>query len=510
MSALSYITVTALLLLSIQGRGESLESYAKKLAWTAANINSTEVTRAFHGTYQSILNSPAQYPEFDSSEGKKLLRQSENLMGVLKLKERLNQCPVGHAKAMAALNNLDASLAAHALDSNNCVTENTPRSSAQDLGKVARHVEEDRKQKAKEKILSYAQAQLNTTKTYWEDIAKKKSAVDIAVDLTVREKDLDINPPSEGVDLLFYTKAITKRSDKKFIRAKDVKEALKEVQGELQTHQNYLNDISGENDVDENLQNLIVSNPAAAARFLMENPDSFDLICKTLQDYDKRAQRNEKLEKVVFWGGLVVGGVLLATGIGAGAGALVLSGTAAAGTLATVAAGSAIAGTALGAAETVYSSSRAHQLFIEAQTARASAFAETGSRDRFSQMQNLESEANEELISASLSAASMIPFGAGFKVMKNAAKASRAAQMSEVAATKALSGTLKEVANDKVALEVFEKAQKKVSNEEMGEFLGVLSQLPAHQQQEILKLAKEKPDSLAKAIRESTKPGVCR
>jgi len=82
------------------------------------------------------------------------------------------------------------------------------------------------------------------------------------------------------------------------------------------SHQTFLN-----NQIDK----LVVTNPAAVAQFLLEKPGNVPLICESIS----RAAKNEKLEEEWndTWahGGLIVGGVLMATGVFAPEGALVAS-----------------------------------------------------------------------------------------------------------------------------------------------------------------------------------------
>ncbi|WP_374075023.1 tolA protein [Bdellovibrio bacteriovorus] len=488
--------------------------YTKQIAWTAANLEDPKVVSSFRSSFKSLLSDKAKMAQLQTAEGKKILQQGQNLLGVVQLKERLQKCLLSHAAAKGVSEALAKALDSQVLNTGICAEIVEEEKKIQNFGKA---VEKSLKEDARAKILNSAQKQLDSTQAYWQEAAKKDT-LDIAVELTDREREMQVKPPQAGTDLLLYTKAIRERKNKDVIVQNDVKLAFAEVQAELKSHEDYLKEAAKKN-VDEALQSLLVTNPAASAQFLMENPGALDMVCKTLQDYDKKAQNKETLDKAIFWGGLVIGGVLLATGIGAGVGAAVLSGTAAAGTLTTVAAGAALAGTIAGGGEAIYASSKAHESFIEARNLRASAFAEGSSKESFAKADKAKDQAYSELAEAGFSAASIIPFGAGLKVMKNAAQASRLGSYAKVAkegtkveaeSVRSLATSLKEISSDKDVLKVLENSQKKVDSEEMGMFLGYLSDLPANERKQVMELIKKKPEKVPDAIRESSKSGVCK
>ncbi|MEK2646526.1 tolA protein [Bdellovibrio sp. BCCA] len=501
--------------LPLQAASADLELlYTKQIAWTAANLEDPKVVNSFQRSFQDLLADKEKIKQLQTPEGKKLLQQGKNLLSVVALKERLSKCLLSHAAAQGVSQALAKALNTQVLNTGVCAESMEAEKKLQSFNK---ELETSMQEEAKKKILVNAFKQLHSTQNYWKEIAKKDS-LDLAVELTDRERELATKPPQSGADLLLYTKALRDRKNKDVIVQSDVKNAFSEVQTELKNHETYLQEVSNKK-ADEALQNLLVTNPAATAQFLMENPGALDMVCKILQDYDKKAQNRETLDKAIFWGGLVIGGVLLATGIGAGVGAAVLSGTAAAGTLTTVAAGAALAGTIAGGGEAIYSSAKAHESFIEAQNLRASAFAEGSSKEAFSKADEAKKQAYSELADAGFSAASIIPFGAGLKVMKNAAQASRLGSYAKVAkegakveaeSVRSLATSLKEISSDKSVLKVLENSQKNVDSEEMGMFLGYLSHLPQNERKEVLELIKKKPEKVPDAIRESSKSGVCK
>lgn len=499
----------------LPARAADLENlYGRQIAWAAANLDDAKVANSFRDSFKELLADKNKVAQMQTPEGQKILQQGQNLLGVIQLKERLEKCLLSHASAKDALKSLTRSMQSKSMESDVC---GGILDEARNLQSFNRELGKSFKEDARTKILNVAKKQLNQTRSYWEKAAQTDH-LDLAVELTDREREIKSKPPQTGTELLLYTKAIRERKNKVVIKSADVKNAFAEVQSELKVHEDYLKDVST-SDVDEALQRLIVTNPGAAAHYLIENPAAIEMVCKSLQDFDEKAQNKDFLDKAMFWGGLVVGGVLLATGIGAGVGAMVLSGTAAATTLTTVAAGAAIAGTVAGSGEAVYSSSRAYESFHEARALRASAFAENASEETFSKADKAKQAAYSELADAGFSAASIIPFGSGLKVMKSAAQASRLGSYSRVAkegakieaeSVKGLATSLKEVSADKEVLKILENSQKNVSSDEMGMFLGYMSHLPKNEREQMLELMKKKPEKVSEAIKESAKNGVCK
>ncbi|WP_253720921.1 tolA protein [Bdellovibrio bacteriovorus] len=486
---------------------------SKQIAWAAANIENPAVTSAFKSSFEKFISDPVNKKALESPEGKLLLRQGRGLLNVVSLQEKLKKCTVKEEASQEVQKALIAAIngkAATDLSNYDPCREDAPAL------EFAKGLVEHQKAQTQKRILSIAQSQVQQTQNYWKNV-KSKDPIDTAVELMEKERDLKDSPPKAGVELLLYTQAIKKRSNKNVITSANVHSALTEVDAELNKHQKYLEDLAKASS-DEALQKLVVSNPAATAQYMLENPESYDLLCRSLQTYDKEASKKAFIDKAVFWGGLVVGGVLLATGIGAGVGAMVVSSATAATTLTTVAAGAALAGTVTAGGEVLYSSSKSHASFIEAQTLRSAGFSESSSSN-MKRADKATDRAYDELAEAGFSAVSIVPFGAGFKYMKNAAAASKLGSASKVASegvkveketVQALSASLKEISTDKTALKVLEDSSKQVSSEEMGTFLGYLSDLPAQQRKEVLEMIKEKPDRVAKSIRESTQSGVCR
>lgn len=117
----------------------------------------------------------------------------------------------------------------------------------------------------------------------------------------------------------------------------------------------------------EDLKKLLRTNPAAIGQQLFEKPFYAHKVCELIGEVSKDDEQEKLIDDIWFYGGMVVGGALLVTGIGAGVGAWVLAGTAASATLATVAATTGIVGTLVGLSEAGY---HTHEYF-EARSEKA-------------------------------------------------------------------------------------------------------------------------------------------
>ena len=263
------------------------------------------------------------------------------------------------------------------------------------------------------------------------------------------------------------------------------------------------------------LADLVKTNPAAIGKILLDNPEFTSSICSTINNIADSEENTAKWNKVYVWGGLIVGGTLLVTGIGAGIGAVVLSETTMAATLVTVASVTAVAGTSLGIGDTIYSGHNYLNASHEALALRASIFSHNGDEQTSQEAKAKLSEAWSDLTSASISAISIIPFGSIWKAMSNSAKISRIGSLAKLEkisaeeqaiAIKDLGTTIGELKNpmlEKTLIDV----QKKVSPEEYGSFIGQLSQLKPVQREYIISKMIEHPNKVKDAIEKGVKAG---
>lgn len=344
----------------------------------------------------------------------------------------------------------------------------------------------------------------------WPQSERKKNPEDIAKllneKLKIPKEKRDLKSQDE---LLLFTDSL---KDKKSISTKDVLTAQKEVKSLLEEQMISVRDM--------NLKELVRTNPAALGKVLLERPELTPIICHTINQISDNEERDAKWSKVYLWGGLIVGGALLVTGIGAGLGAVVLSGTAAAGTLVTVATVSAIAGTTIGVGDAVYSGSKSYQASNEALALRASLISHNGDLKTATEADAKVEEAWSELASAGIGAASLIPFGAVWKSMNKMAQASKAGSLAKVEkmavkdrtdAIKNMGQTIRELGDPQME-KILLNAKAQVTDDEYGSFIGLLSQLAPEERLLVMSRMKAHPEKVSEAIKKGAKSGeeICK
>lgn len=344
----------------------------------------------------------------------------------------------------------------------------------------------------------------------WPESERNKKPQDIAI--LLNEK-LKIAPEKRDLksqdELLLFTKTL---KDKKSISSKDILAAQKEVKNLLEDQMQSVRKM--------NLKDLVKTNPAALGQVLLDQPELTPVICNIINQIADSEESAATWNKVYMWGGLIVGGVLLVTGVGAGIGAAVLSGSAMAGTLVTVATASAIAGTAIGVGDTIYAGNKSIEAGNEALALRASLISQNGDIETSAESEAKIEEAWSELTVAGIGAVSIIPFGSIWKVMGKTAQASRAGSLAKVeqmaakdkaAAIKSLGQTIREL-NDPQMEKILLNAKSQVTDEDYGSFIGLLSQLNPEERLLVMTKMKAHPNKVAEAIKKGAQEGkeICK
>lgn len=344
----------------------------------------------------------------------------------------------------------------------------------------------------------------------WPQSERKKNPQDIAKLLNEKIK---IAPEKRDLksqdELLLFTETL---KEKKSVSKNDVLTAQKEVKGLLEEQIQSVRNM--------NLKELVKTNPAALGKVLLERPELTPVICHTINQIADNEEDEATWNKVYLWGGLIVGGALLVTGIGAGIGAAVLSGTVMAGTLVTVATASAVAGTAIGVGDAVYASNKSYKASNEALALRASLISRNGDRKTADEANAKMDEAWSELAVAGIGAASLIPFGAVWKTMNKMAQVSKVGSLAKVEqmaikdkteAIKSLGQTIRELKDPQLE-KVLLNAKSQVTDEEYGSFLGQLSQLTTEQRLLVMSRMKAHPEKVSEAIRKGAQKGeeICK
>ena len=311
--------------------------------------------------------------------------------------------------------------------------------------------------------------------------------VTVASQLTQDKKN---NHPDSPNNLLLFTETL---KNKKSISGSDVLNAQAEI-AELMSRQ-----LSATRNL--NLEDLVKTNPAAIGQVLMEHPEWAPLVCQSIQKVAKNESSREKWDQIYFWGGLVVGGTLLALGVSSAAGIWVLSETAITGVV--------VAGAALAVSDTLYYGQRSAGAFEEARDFRASFISKNGDSQSQAESENQVSVAYDNLIGTAMGAGSLIPFGRVWQFMSRSAKASRAGGLSKAGSItnsqkevvlQNMEGLLKEIRQSPEAERALIQAKKMVSEQDFGSFMGQLSQLPPELRAEVLAKLKAHPEKASRAI----------
>ncbi len=344
----------------------------------------------------------------------------------------------------------------------------------------------------------------------WPTDEQGKKPEEIAEFLSQRAKAPKKELKSQE-ELLLFTKTL---KDKKAVSKEEVLAAQKEVKDLVADQMISIRSL--------NLGDLVRTNPAAVGQILLDHPEFSGTICNTINQVASDTKSDQAFKKVYFWGGLVVGGALLLTGIGAVAGSMVL-GASWATTLTVMAAVSAIGGTAQGIAEATYATSNAYKASNEALAFQASFLSQNGDRESNEESQKQIDEAKDQLISAGLSAGSVLPYGSIWNFMRKSAQAAlvtkgaRAAKVSQLT-NESLEGaeslltteqklsvltnltqTIREI-KDAALENIFASVRVHLSEASYGTFLGMLSQLNPEVRKKIFTAIKENPDKLTDAI----------
>ena len=467
-----------------------------------------------------------------SAETNELLRMSAQALNINKIQNTFDRCLKNKERAKARAGRIRDAAIAEKLKADPCRTiiENKNVSG---LTKLSDQIDHYQEKVVKDLALSEGQKNFAKTYVYWDrrikHDGKQTSLSEQCAELhctqeeksrlkTAEEEALKTLPaneqnksPSEIAkftdkqdQLLKYTNTL---QNKKSISPDDVLKAQSEVKNLLADQLKKIRSM--------NLEDLVKTNPAAIGKVLLENPELTPVICRMINQIAEKEESKETWNKVYFWGGLIVGGTLLVTGVGAGVGAWVLGETALSATLVTVATATAVISSGVAAGETVYSSSKYLSEREEALALRASTISKNGDQQTGKEAEAKLNEAWSDLTSAGINAVGIIPFGPLWRFMRTSAKMSRVGslakieQMSaqeEAAALKQLSATIKELNNPQLE-KILINAKNKVSSEDYGFFIGQLSQLSKEQRELVIAKMIAHPEKVGEAMKKGAQAG---
>jgi hypothetical protein len=128
------------------------------------------------------------------------------------------------------------------------------------------------------------------------------------------------------------------------VSAHYAKKAKREAQGKILKHSQAIHKLQKGGLGGDDLAKLVRTNPVAVGQVLINDPLSATLVCDSFMAIDRSDHSDATWDGVWMWGGAIVGGAVALTGVGAGIGAFIFSGTTAAATMGTVATAAYVAG----------------------------------------------------------------------------------------------------------------------------------------------------------------------
>lgn len=467
-----------------------------------------------------------------SVETNELLRMSAQALNINKIQNIFDRCIKNKERAKSLSLRIRESAATANLEVDPCrmITQNKDLIGLSELSaKLSRYYEQELKK------LAMIEGQKNFAKTYvyWDRRIKHKEAPTSLSDqclklhCTNEEKvrlksteeeflkswsSSEQNKSAEEIAtfshkqdaLLKNTKAL---QDKKTITSADILKAQSEVKNLLEDQLQKIRSMD--------LEELVKTNPAAIGKILLENPEMTPFICDVVNKIAENEETKETRNKVFVWGGLIVGGTLFLTGVGAGVGAWVLGETALSATLISVATATVVMSSVVSATESIYMGNKYFNDRNEALALRASSISRNGDAETNKETQNKLNEAWSDLTSAGINAVGILPFGRIWGFMQSAAKMSRVGSLinvgkisakEEALAIKQLSATVKELNNPQLE-KILINAQKQVSSEDYGSFIGQLSQLSKEQRDFVISRMISRPDKVAEAMKKGAQAG---
>lgn len=276
-------------------------------------------------------------------------------------------------------------------------------------------------------------------------------------------------------------------------------------------------------DQDE-MEELIISNPIAASQILQKNPVYANHLCGPLANIGKGERFDQTADKVFLIGGAVLGVGLMATGIGSLVGGWLLAGTAAASTLATVGTVAGVSGFALGAVEGGYWSKRMIEHKHDLKVFETSILAGSSNEDSYEKaaasIKGFKEARFDAILSFGFSALESVAVVTEVGRLNRALKGSgRSDELSATEKTQAMNKvtkTLKTISENESFSRLIQKMKDILGAEKFSHFLAGLSQLSQKARVDLLtrmsKIAPEKYGSLfneamADAINQSLKSG---
>lgn len=182
------------------------------------------------------------------------------------------------------------------------------------------------------------------------------------------------------------------------------------------------------NSDDDDISKLVKINPFAAGQVLLHHPQYAGLMCDTINKVNKDDVDDAELDKYFLIGSAVIGGALVLTGVGAVAGAYIVTGSLTAGVAAGTVAGSvlgysALAGSAVELVSLGYNSKRSIEHYREMDQLESAYLTKNADAQALSEAKNALVDFKEARLMAGISFASLglnlVNVGAVFNIFKS-------------------------------------------------------------------------------------------
>lgn len=449
---------------------------AESIGLASAYLDSLVVQRAFDNQLQSLQT---QFPDaFTDPMGQELLRQAEQVQRARVIHKNLSECANQQNLSMHDIDRLVHSLMLVNSPSLSCMDIESFYQSAQTSNTSQNLLQMEGQ------ILQIAKSNLTSTRTFWQE-QQNNDSLEMAIELSVRS--LDPTPPTSGLELMLLTEALKYPTQSHLVRKEHMEQAFQEIETEIDKELSLLEERKTQSPraYQENLKYLIQHHPVAVATVLLQTPEESAQLCGLLAELDQERQNQRETDELVQWGGLIIGGLLIATGIGSWAGAGLITGTAAA-SLSTATMGVAAASIAYTGGEVIYTANRSQQSFMEAYHLRRSQITGASLLDESEAVDAVTREAREHMVASLLSSTGLIPFGLGVRGLQATSRGTIRGGASQLDTYRGATQTYEAVKANPNWTQGLIHLRNQSSAEDVAELLGHLAQVPQALRHQVL------------------------
>jgi hypothetical protein len=250
--------------------------------------------------------------------------------------------------------------------------------------------------------------------------------------------------------------------------------------------------------------------PASVGKMLIKDPSKATAVCGVVSEAVDKDESDAAWDKAFKIGGMALGIGLMATGIGAGVGSVVLTGAAAT-TASTIATGTVVASVALGVTEGAYQTKEAIQAYNKNQMIEQSVLIGTGDdqsiEDARVAMAEFETAQFDAMMSVGFAALDVGAVKSAIMVSKYGKDlTSKSMKGSDKAKyINELTDNFNDIVQDKELMKYFAKHSDKIGKEKMTEFIALMSRIKDDNIRNslLLQIKDFKPKKLKKLVEET-------